>query len=101
MTDDWSAKNERRVELIRKRMSSELSSDEERELELLQTELADRLAPVDEELLRKLAAMEADANRHRRYWFKGIAKETLRCLVLFILAILCLVLAEWVKTWQI
>jgi hypothetical protein len=50
----WHGRNQRRLQLIRKGLTAELSSEERRELEQLQTALDQRLEQVDEQLLQTL-----------------------------------------------
>ena len=95
MNDPWSAKNQRRIELIRKHTYGSLSSAEEAELDSLQAELEERLQPIDEKLLQGMSRMEREALDRPAYWMKCIGKEALRLMILFILAVVCLMLAEW------
>ena len=96
MNPDWSAKNRRRIELIRKHTYGSLSSAEEAELDSLQAELRELLRPIDDKLLQGMSLMERDARDHPVYWLKCIGKEALRITILLILAIACLTLAAWI-----
>lgn len=52
--DEWTERNRRRLELIRKSCAGSLSAEEQAELQALQAELDQRLEPLDDQLLGTL-----------------------------------------------
>ena len=57
-TERWEQHNQRRLALIRKSATTQLSAKEETELEALQSGLDRRLEPMDERLLAELDRMK-------------------------------------------
>ncbi len=62
-SDDWSAKNARRVALIHQRFAQGLDAAETRELEHLQDLATERLEAWDSQLLSDVAAMREAVER--------------------------------------
>ena len=56
--DPWAARNQRRIELIRRSTTVPLTTAEQEELDELQAELYQRLEAKDRELLEKLGELE-------------------------------------------
>ncbi|NUQ62674.1 MAG: hypothetical protein HUU20_09305 [Pirellulales bacterium] len=58
VSSNWRARNQRRVELIRKSTSAELTAAEQAELDDLQAELYERMETADQDLLDRIADLE-------------------------------------------
>lgn len=61
--EDWTARNQRRLALIRKSLTEKLSPEEESDLQELQTELDKRLESQDDRMLDELQRMKKEVEQ--------------------------------------
>jgi hypothetical protein len=61
--DQWAAQNRRRLDLIRKSCTTNLTCQEQEELQGLQAALDQRLEPLDDQLLENLRQWQSAAKR--------------------------------------